>query len=487
MIPGVDSRLLEIWEPVIGLEVHAQLATETKMFCRCRRTYGARPNTHTCPVCLGYPGVLPVLNDKAVESAIRIGQAVDCQVRGLSRFARKNYFYPDLPKGYQISQYDEPLCEFGKLSFYLEDGTEKTVGITRIHLEEDAGKTIHGAENESYIDFNRCGTPLVEIVSEPDMRTPEEARRYVERLKQTLEYTGVSQADMEKGNLRCDANISIRPIGREKLGTRTELKNLNSFRSLERALTYEINRQIQVLEDGGEVIQCTLNWDEATGQSRLMRTKEEADDYRYFPEPDLVPVVVNDELLGEVRKTLPELPAAIEARFTATYGLRLLDVEILTRTKELAAYYEAVVAEGVEPSDAAQWILGEVLRVLKEEYLEIQDFSLAPAGLAELIKLVKESTINRNTGKSVFDKMLQDGLSARAIVERDQLAQVSDTGTLEKAVRDAVVGNPKEFERYKNGDNKLFGYFMGQVMAATKGKGDPQAVRGLLQKILDEG
>jgi len=487
MIPGVDSRLLEAWEPVIGLEVHAQLATETKMFCRCRRTYGDRPNTHTCPVCLGYPGVLPVLNDQAVESAIRIGQAVDCQVRGLSRFARKNYFYPDLPKGYQISQYDEPLCEFGKLSFCLEDGTEKTVGITRIHLEEDAGKTIHGAENASYVDFNRCGTPLVEIVSEPDMRTPEEARRYVERLKQTLEYTGVSQADMEKGNLRCDANISIRPRGRAELGTRTELKNLNSFRSLERALTYEINRQIQVLEDGGEVIQCTLSWDEAAGQSRLMRIKEEAEDYRYFPEPDLVPVVVNDELLGEVRKTLPELPAAIEGRFTATYGLRLQDVGILTRTKELAAYYEAVVAEGVAPGDAAQWILGEVLRVLKEEYLEIQDFSLAPAGLAELIKLVMDGAINRNTGKSVFDKLLQDGLSARAIVERDQLAQVSDTDTLEKAVRDAVAGNPKEFERYKNGDNKLFGYFMGQVMAATKGKGDPQAVRGLLQKILDEG
>ncbi len=486
MIPGIDPAMLEKWEPVIGLEVHAQLATESKMFCRCRRVYGAPPNTHTCPVCLAYPGALPVLNEQAVEFAIRMGQAVGCEVRPLSTFARKNYFYPDLPKGYQISQFDEPICEHGRLSFYLEDGSQSTVGITRIHMEEDAGKTIHGVESESYVDFNRCGTPLIEIVSEPDIRTPEEARRYLERLKQTLEYTAVSQADMEKGNLRCDANISIRPRGDETLGTRTEMKNLNSFRSVERGLTYEIKRQIQVLEAGGEVEQCTLNWDEAAGETQLMRTKEEAHDYRYFPEPDLVPLVVDPQRVTAIKASLPELPAALESRFTEQYGLRSQDVEILARTRQMAAYYEAVVQAGVAPPDAAQWILGEVLRVLNEEHQEIEDFPLKPVALAELIRTTTEGTINRNTGKSVFDKMLKEGLSATEIVERDQLAQVSDAGALADTVRQVIEGSPQELGRYRGGETKLFGYFMGRVMAATKGQGDPKVVRGLLQQVLDE-
>ncbi len=482
---------MERWEPVIGLEVHAQLATESKIFCRCRRTYGAPPNSHTCPVCLGYPGVLPVLNEQAVEFAIHMGQAVGCRVRSLSRFARKNYFYPDLPKGYQISQYDEPICEGGSLSFYMEDGASKTVGITRIHLEEDAGKAIHGLpsqdlEEESYIDFNRCGTPLIEIVSEPDIRSPQEAHRYLERMKQTLQYTGVSEADMEKGHLRCDANISVRPRGDSEFGTRTEMKNLNSFRGVERGLAYEIRRQVEILEQGGVVEQCTLTWDEAAGETRLMRTKEEAQDYRYFPEPDLVPLAIDQERVEAIRSGLPELPAQIEERFTREYGLRFQDIEVLTRERELAAYYEAVIKGGVAPAEATRWVLGEVLRALKEEHQEIGDFPMKPAALGELIKLSSQGIINRNTAKSVFGKMLAESLSAADIVERDQLAQVSDSAELEDTVRQVVSGLPADLERYRRGEAKLLGFFMGQVMQATKGKGDPQVVRGLIQQVLDE-
>jgi len=477
---------MENWEPVIGLEVHAQLATESKIFCRCQRTYGAPPNSHTCPVCLGYPGTLPVLNEQAVEFAIRMGQAVGCRVRDLSRFARKNYFYPDLPKGYQISQYDEPVCEGGSLSFYMEDGSARTVGITRIHLEEDAGKAIHGLEDGSYIDFNRCGTPLAEIVSEPDIRSPQEAHRYLERLKQTLQYTGVSEADMEKGHLRCDANISVRPRGSDKFGTRTEMKNLNSFRGVERGLTYEIQRQVGILEQGGQVEQCTLTWDEAAGKTHLLRTKEEAQDYRYFPEPDLVPLVIDRARVDAIKADLPELPSAIEERFTRDYGLRCQDIEILTRSRELAAYYEAVVKGGASPTEAARWVLGEVLRVLKEEHQEIGDFSMEPAALIELIQLTSAGTINRNTAKGVFDRMLREGLSAEAIVERDQLGQVTDSAALEETVRRVVMGLPGELGRYRGGETRLFGFFMGQVMQATQGKGDPQVVRGLLKRVLDE-
>jgi aspartyl-tRNA(Asn)/glutamyl-tRNA(Gln) amidotransferase subunit B len=480
------DTILERWEPVIGLEVHAQLATETKIFCRCKRTYGESANTYTCPVCLGYPGVLPVLNEQVVEFALRMGLAVGCSVRGISRFARKNYFYPDLPKGYQISQYDEPLCEGGSLSFYMADGTQKTVGITRIHIEEDAGKAIHGVENESYLDFNRCGTPLIEIVSEPDIRSPQEARRYLERLKQTLQYTEVSTADMEKGELRCDANISLRPRGSEAFGTRTEMKNLNSFRGVERGLTYEIKRQAELLENGGTVEQCTLSWDEATGQTHLLRTKEEAEDYRYFPEPDLVPMEIKPERVKALQEQLPELPAVLEERFTRNYGLRFEDIETLTRTKELAAYYERVVQDGIDSKEAAQWVLGEVLRVLNEERMEIGDFGLSPEALRGLIGLVSDGTINRNTGKEVFDTMLREDLTAAEIVERDQLARVSDSAALEETVQEVLAGLPAELERYKGGEKKLLGFFMGQVMQATKGKGDPKIVRNLLQKMLDK-
>lgn len=484
-IPGIDPEKLEKWEPVIGLEVHAQLATATKMFCGCKREYGAAPNTHVCPVCLAYPGALPVINGEAVNLALRLGLAVECDIQPLSRFARKNYFYPDLPKGYQISQFDEPICLGGHIDYYLEEGGEKSVRLTRIHMEEDAGKLLHGTGEESYIDFNRSGTPLVEIVSEPDMRTPQEAKGYLERLKQTLIYTGVSEADMEKGNLRCDANISIRLRGSETLGTRTEMKNLNSFRGVERGLTYEINRQIDLLESGGKVTQASLQWDDAAGVTRVMRIKEEANDYRYFPEPDLVPLKVPQEQIDEIKAALPELPSAIEKRYAQKYGLKVRDIQLLTRTPELARFYEAVIAGGVSPLLAAQWVQGEVLRVLNEERQEIGDFAMGPDRLAGLIALVDSGAINRNTGKAVFDSMLSSGLSATDVVDRDGLAQLSDSDELREIVAEVVQDMEAELARYKAGEKKLFGHFMGSVMAATKGKGDPQVVRGILQELLD--
>ncbi|MCH7574781.1 MAG: Asp-tRNA(Asn)/Glu-tRNA(Gln) amidotransferase subunit GatB [Candidatus Marinimicrobia bacterium] len=484
-IPGIEPQKLEKWEPVIGLEVHAQLATQTKMFCGCRREYGAAPNTHVCPVCLAYPGALPVINEEAVNLAVRLGLAVGCAVRPFSRFARKNYFYPDLPKGYQISQFDEPICEGGHIDFYLDGGDFKSVRLTRIHMEEDAGKLIHGSGEESYVDFNRSGTPLVEIVSEPDMRTPQEAKAYLDRLKQTLIYTGVSEADMEKGNLRCDANISIRPRGSETLGTRTEMKNLNSFRGVERGLTYEINRQIDLLESGGAVLQASLQWDDAAGVTRVMRIKEEANDYRYFPEPDLVPLMVPAERIDEIRAALPELPSAIEKRYADEYDLKVQDIHVLTRTPQLAQFFEAVIAGGVSPQLAAQWVQGEVLRVLNEERQEIADFAMPPDRLAGLIGLVDSGTINRNTGKAVFDDMLSSGLSAREVVDRDGLAQVSDSDELRLIVRSVVHEMEVELARYKAGEKQLFGHFMGSVMAATRGKGDPRVVRGILQELLN--
>ncbi len=481
----LTPQMLEKWEPVIGLEVHAQLATETKMFCSCKRIYGVAANTRTCPVCLAYPGTLPVVNVEAIGMAIRMGLAVDCSIRHQSQFARKNYFYPDLSKGYQISQYDDPICYDGKLSISLDDGSFMDIGITRIHLEEDSGKTIHGNDNRSYVDFNRCGTPLIEIVSEPDIRSAHEARRYLERMKQTLEYTGVSEADMEKGHLRCDANVSVRLRGAEKFGTRTEMKNLNSFRGVERGIDYEIVRQIELLESGGTVAQCTLNWDDAAGKTHVLRTKEEANDYRYFPEPDLVPLLVTEAQVNEAAQNLPELPAAIEMRFAKEYGLKREDIEVLTRTRELATYFENVVTAGASPGDTANWVLGEVLRVLNEEKETIEHFGLKPEEIAELIGLVSDSIINRNTAKAVFDRMLDEGLTASEIVKRDGLAQVSDAGELETTVREVVEREVNELERYRNGEKKLFSFFMGQVMAATRGKGDPKIVRELLQKVLD--
>jgi aspartyl-tRNA(Asn)/glutamyl-tRNA(Gln) amidotransferase subunit B len=478
-------ELLEKWEPVIGLEVHAQLKTNTKMFCSCKRVYGAPPNTHTCPVCLGYPGALPVPNAQAVHLAITMGLAVGCKITRETMFARKNYFYPDLTKGYQISQSDSPICEHGQLEIATETDGDKTVGITRIHMEEDAGKLIHGSAAESYVDFNRCGTPLIEIVSEPDIRSPFEAKRYLERLKQILEFTNVSDADMEKGNLRCDANVSVRLRGQVEFGTRSEMKNLNSFRGVERGIVYEIERQVQLLENGQSVDQCTLTWDDTAGRTRLLRSKEEAHDYRYFPEPDLVPVVITQAEVDAISAGLPELPAALEARFALEYGLRDDDIKILTSSRGMAEYFEATGSAGASPISASQWVLGDVLHIINEEHEDINEFPVSPRALAELINLVDDGIINRNTGKAVFNSMLTEDLSAKELVDRDNLAQVSDTSVLDEIVQQVIDDNPREYDRYMNGEKKLFSFFMGRMMAATRGKGDPAIVRQTLQKALD--
>jgi len=472
------------FEPVIGLEVHAQLATGTKLFCSCHYEYGGAPNTQTCPVCLGMPGVLPVLNRRAVEYAVKMGLATGCTIRPYSRFARKNYFYPDLPKGYQISQYDEPICYDGGIDILLEDGTQRHIGITRIHLEEDAGKSIHGGAAGTQVDFNRCGVPLIEIVSEPDIRSPEGARAYLNKLKQILEYLEISDCDMEKGSLRCDANISLRPAGREAFGTKTEMKNMNSFRGVERALRYEIERQTAVLNAGGAITQDTLLWNEAENRAERMRTKEEADDYRYFPEPDLLPLEVPEERRREIAGTLPELPDARRDRFLAEYGIPEYDAGVLTSDKALARYYEAVVAEAGNPKTVANWLMGEVLRILNEQGLEIRTFPVQPDRFAGLLRRIEDKTVTTNVAKQIFHDMVDSGKTADRIIEEKGLKQVSDTSELAEIVEQVIEENPDEYEKYKNGNPQLAKFFMGQVMRATRGKANPQKVNEILAEKL---
>ncbi|MBD3275015.1 MAG: Asp-tRNA(Asn)/Glu-tRNA(Gln) amidotransferase subunit GatB [Candidatus Marinimicrobia bacterium] len=472
------------YEPVIGLEVHAQLATNTKLFCSCQYEYGADPNTQTCPICLGMPGVLPVLNKNAVSYAVKMGLATRCKIREFSRFARKNYFYPDLPKGYQISQYDEPLCYEGQIDIVLEDGTEKTIGITRIHLEEDAGKSIHTGGAGTQVDFNRCGVPLIEIVSEPDIRSPEEARAYLNKLKQILGYIEVSDCNMEEGSLRCDANISIRPRGQKKFGTKTEMKNMNSFRGVERGLQYEIERQKEVLNSGGTVTQDTLLWNEAENRAERMRTKEGAEDYRYFPDPDLLPLVVSRDWMSEIETGMVELPDAKKERFVEEYGIREYDAGVITSDRYLADYYEELAEKSGDPKLAANWVMGEVLRVLKEDNLEITEFPLNTDDLAGLLERLQDETITNNIGKQVFDEMVKSGKSADEIIEAQGLKQVSDTGELESIVEQVISDNQAQYERYKDGNPQLKGFFMGQVMQATKGKANPQLVQEILSEKL---
>jgi len=471
------------YEPVIGLEVHAQLLTDTKIFCRCKNIYGAEPNSLTCPVCLGMPGTLPVLSEKAVEFAIKMGLATGCSIAGFSRFARKNYFYPDLPKGYQISQYDEPLCANGKITIRLDSG-EKTIGITRIHLEEDAGKSLHGFD-DTQVDFNRCGVPLIEIVSEPDMRSPEEAYAYLMKLKQILEYLEICDCNMEEGSLRCDANISLRPVGQKKYGTKTEMKNMNSFRGVERALKYEIERQASVLEKGGKVIQQTMLWDEAKGEARPMRSKEESHDYRYFPEPDLVPLEISDEWKQTIKNSLPELPDEKYNRFIADYKLRPYDANILTGDRYLAEYFEKVARLVGDAQLASKWIQGEILRVLSQNNLTPKQIPLTAEHFGELLNLIKVGTITANIAKEVFDKMLANKESAKSIVEREKLVQMSDDTALEQIIQSVIAENQTEFERYRSGAKNLFGFFMGQVMKKTQGKANPNVTNNLLRKALD--
>ncbi len=477
------------YEAVIGLEVHAQLLTDSKIFCGCSTQFGGEPNAQTCPVCLGMPGVLPVLNERAVEFAVKMGLATHCKIASFSRFARKNYFYPDLPKGYQISQYESPLCHDGYVDIELEDGTRKRVGIIRIHLEEDAGKSIHDpalAGEDTLVDLNRCGVPLIEIVSAPDLRSPQEAHAYLVRLKQLVTYLGICDGNMEEGSLRCDANVSVRPVGSRGLGVKTEVKNMNSFRNVERALTFEINRQIQLLESGGEVVQETLLWDAGAGVARPMRSKEEAHDYRYFPEPDLVPMVVESAWIEKIRQSLPELPLARKERLMRQYQLPAYDAGILTMTRELADYYEAVAQKCRDYKLASNWVMGEVLRVLNERKIDINQFPISAHRLSGLLNLILDETISSKIAKTVFEEMLTSGEDAAAIVQRKGLAQVTDRAAIEAIVVKVLQENPKQVEQYRSGKEKVFGYFVGQVMRATRGKANPGLVNEILKEKLRE-
>jgi aspartyl-tRNA(Asn)/glutamyl-tRNA(Gln) amidotransferase subunit B len=484
---SLAPEALAKYEPVIGLEVHVQLLTKTKIFCGCSTRFGDPPNSNVCPVCLGLPGTLPVLNKRAVEMAMRASLALNCTVHDHSRFARKNYFYPDLPKGYQISQYELPLATGGWLEIEV-GGVKKRMGITRLHLEEDAAKNLHEgfaqSARKAYIDYNRCGTPLSEIVSEPDMRAPDEAYAYLTTLRQILLYTGVSDCNMEEGSLRCDANVSVRPRGSKAFGTKVEVKNLNSFRFLQKALEYEIERHIGVLESGGRILQETRFWNQAEGHTVGMRSKEKAHDYRYFPEPDLLPVHISPAWREEVLHTLPELPEAKRARFVSSHGVTPYDAEVLTNTQALADYFESVVKAGAPGKAAANWMQTELLRRLKDSGKEIDLSPVLPASLADLVKLVESNKITGAIGKKVFATMFESGRTAAEIVAAEGLgAQVTDSA-IEQAAREVIDKYPDNVAKFKSGNEGVFKFFVGQVMKATRGQADPQAVNDILRKLL---
>lgn len=475
------------YEAVIGLEVHAQLKTKSKIFCSCSTQFGSKPNQNTCPICLGMPGVLPVLNREVVNFTIKMGLATNCSIEAFCRFARKNYFYPDLPKGYQISQYELPLCQNGYVNINLNGNTKK-IGITRIHMEEDAGKLIHGENlgepDSSYIDFNRTGIPLIEIVSEPDIRTSEEAREYLLKLKAILEYLKICDCNMEEGSLRCDANISLRPEGEKKFGTKTELKNMNSFRNVQRAIEYEIKRQTNVLGNGEKVIQETLLWDAGKNETIIMRSKEEAHDYRYFPDPDLVPVVVNNEWVESTRKDLPELPDEKRKRFVKQYKIPEYDAGVLTSSRPLADYYEKCVKLFTQPKTVSNWIMGDLLRELKKDDKEITDCPVTPQYLVDMLKMIESKTISGKIAKTVFEEMYTSGTSPEEIVNKKGLVQISDEETILKIIQEVLNKNQAQVEAYQNGKTKLFGFFVGQVMKATQGKANPALVNKLLKEKL---
>ena len=472
------------FDVVIGLETHVQMSTNTKCFCSCKVEFGAEPNTNVCPVCLALPGSLPVLNEKALEYAIKASLALNCTVHELSVFARKNYFYPDLPKGYQISQYDKPLATDGYIDIKVDGKTER-VRIHRLHMEEDAGKTIHEGKY-SYVDLNRAGTPLMEIVTEPDITSAVGARLYLEKLRNIMRYIGVSDADMEKGQLRCDVNISLKPKGSDKLGTKVEIKNINSFRFVQKAIEYEIERQAKILRKGGEIVQETRLFDPSSGKTYTMRTKEEAHDYRYFPDPDLIPVKLTKEQIENIKKTLPELPDEKAERYVRDYKLTEYDADVLVADKDRALFFEEAVKNyDKSPKAIANWIINELLGRLNEESLDITESPVKPHHIAELVKLIDEGTISTKIAKEVFDEVFKTQKSPAQIVEEKGLKQVSDEGEIKKIVEEVLANHPAEVEKYKAGNQKLMGFFVGQVMKATKGKANPKLVNKILAQLLN--
>jgi len=489
----------KVYEAVIGLEIHAQLLTQTKIFCGCSAQFGGEANADTCPVCLGMPGALPVFNKKVLEMAAKAATALNLEINNKSIFARKNYFYPDLPKGYQISQYDEPFSKNGWVEILTSprddqgrpiEWKKKRFNITRLHLEEDAGKSLHEgmleSDTKSYVNLNRSGVPLAEIVSEPDFRSSWEAYDYVQYLRKTLIYVGVCDGNMEEGSLRCDANVSVRPVGQEKLGTKTEIKNLNSFRFLQKALDYEIARQIKVLKEGGRISQETRLWNEREGRTYVMRSKEEAHDYRYFPEPDLAPIVVSSQYLAEIAKELPELPEPRRERLQQEYKLSLEESIILTQSRQMADYYEEVVKNSSNAKMSANWVLSELLGELKNANLEITACPIKPADLGELVNLIIDNTISGKMAKEVFEKMFQSGKSPKVLVEELGLIQITDTTEIQNIAAKVIDENPKQLEQYCKGKQSLIGFFVGQVMKLTAGKANPQMVNEILKNLLEE-
>ncbi|WP_088831680.1 Asp-tRNA(Asn)/Glu-tRNA(Gln) amidotransferase subunit GatB [Paenibacillus tyrfis] len=473
------------YETVIGLEVHVELHTNSKIFCGCSTAFGAPPNTHTCPICLGHPGVLPVLNKQAVEYAMKASMALNCQIATESKFDRKNYFYPDSPKAYQISQYDKPVGEHGWIEIEV-NGETKRIGITRVHLEEDAGKLTHvDGGHASLVDFNRVGTPLIEIVSEPDLRSPEEARAYLEKLKAIMQYCDVSDVKMEEGSLRCDANISLRPYGQKEFGTKAELKNMNSFRGVQRGLEYEEWRQADVLDSGGKVVQETRRWDEVQGKTLTMRSKEQAHDYRYFPDPDLVALHIDDAWKARVRESIPELPDARKKRYVSEYGLPSYDAEVITSSIKLADFFEESLNFTKDAKAVANWIMGDLLGYLNANNLELQDVKVTGKGLGEMIGLMEKGTISSKIAKTVFKTMLETGKAPQTIVEEQGLVQISDEGAILAVVEQIVAGNPQSVADFKAGKEKAVGFLVGQVMKETKGKANPGLVNKLIIEVLN--
>ena len=478
------------YKAVIGLEVHVQLATNSKIFCNCSAAFGAEANNHVCPVCLGMPGVLPVLNKTVVEYATKLALATESKINPVSIFARKNYFYPDLPKGYQVSQFDEPFCEFGRVEINVPDEGKRTIALTRIHMEEDAGKSVHAetfvSKDETLVDVNRCGTPLLEIVSEPEFRSGKEAAAYLTTLRQIVRYLGICDGNMEEGSMRCDANISIRPIGQKELGTKTELKNMNSISSVEKAIEYEIERQISVVQDGGTIHQQTLLWDADRNVAEPMRSKEYSHDYRYFPEPDLVPMEISKSYIEEIKKQMPELPATKLARFIKELDLPEYDANVLTEDIDIAQYYETVALGVDDNKEASNWVMGEVLRILKDKQVNISEINISPDYLIQIITLVKSGRISRNIGKKVLAIVEKSGKNPQQIIKDEGLVQISDTGALLETIEKVLQNNPNEVKAFLEGKEKVIGFLMGQVMRETKGKANPKVVSDLMrQKLLN--